>query len=73
MLPGRTFDIHLKYDRLLPDLLNSTAALLPGIHFQLIQNAYQSSGVENGLGVNQSVQQLSSYNTGYFREVVSQW
>ena len=48
MLPGRTLDINQKYDRPPPDLFNSTA-LLHGIHFHLMQNAQQSSGVENGL------------------------
>ena len=59
-----------KYDRPLPDLFNFTALLL-GIHVHLIQNAQQSSGAENGLDVNQSVQLLRPYNAGYFREAES--
>ena len=70
MLPGRTLDIKQKYDRPPPDLFDFTVLLL-GIHVQMIQNAQQSSGVENGLGVNQSVQLLSPYNAGYFRETES--
>ena len=67
MLPGRILDIYQKYDRSLLDLFNFTVLLL-GIHVQFIQNAQQSSGVENGLGVNQSVQLLNPYNAGYFRK-----
>ena len=70
LLSGRKLDINQKYDRPLPDLFNFTALLL-GIHVQLIQNAQQSSGVETGLGINQSVQLLSPYNAGYFTEAES--
>ena len=70
MLPGRALDINQKYDRPLLDLFNFTALLL-GNHVQLIQNAQQSSGVETGLGVNQSVQLLSPCNAGYCREAES--
>ena len=70
MLRGRTLDINQNYDRPLPDLFNFTALLI-GILIQLILNAQQSSGVEASLGVNQSVQLLSPYNAGYFREAES--
>ena len=70
MLPGRTLDINQKYDRPLPDLFNFTALLLE-VHVQFIQNSQQSSGVENGVGVNQSVQLLSPYNAGYSKEAES--